>query len=166
MLKNIIVVVGGFAVFCLASAVHAAGCSNCEGTSNQQYRALSGPPCFSPPGCASMSGNLTPGCHDCQPSPCDNAWDGYCEKKAKYQAFFTWVGTPRKPCYYGFGRNCSPMVVNQGGCASPTIVKEAPAIEKPAIRAVAPTPAPKPDLPPSPEPEKTSRAKVLYPWMR
>ena len=57
----------------------------------RSYRAYRGPACYSPNGY-----NLTPGCCISPPSACDNAWDGYCQEKAKWQAYFTpGRGTPR-----------------------------------------------------------------------
>jgi hypothetical protein len=146
-------IAGGLILVCMAAAVQA-DCG-CGGMSNRSYNSLSGPPCFSPPGCS-----LAPGCCECPPSACDNAWAGYCQHKAKWQAYFTKVGTPRPSYYYGNYGNC-------GRCGSPTpAVREVPAEDSPAPKpAVAPEPA-KPAMPPAPAPEKTSRAKVLYPWMR
>jgi hypothetical protein len=76
------------------SAIAKAGCATCGGNDMGSYRAYRGPACFSPPGYC-----LAPGCCECPPSACDNAWDGYCEEKAKWQAFFARVGTPRPHCH-------------------------------------------------------------------
>jgi hypothetical protein len=81
-------------------AITYAGCSTCGGNDANGYRSYRGPACFSPPGYC-----LAPGCCECPPSACDNAWDGYCEEKAKWQAFFSRVGTP-KAHYHG----CPAMV--------------------------------------------------------
>jgi hypothetical protein len=78
-------------IICLAvSSAYSAGCSTCNGNDMASYRSLRGPACYSPPGYC-----LTPGCCECPPSACDNAWDGYCQEKARWQAFFTCVGTPK-----------------------------------------------------------------------
>jgi hypothetical protein len=143
-------IAGSLMLMCMASVTWA-DCG-CGGMSNRSYNSLSGPPCFSPP-----SGCLTPGCCECPPTACDNAWAGYCQHKAKWQAYFTKVGTPRPAYYYG-NRCASP-------CGTPTpAAREAPAEPSPK-----PVVSPEPDnppLPPEPTAEKTSRAKVLYPWMR
>jgi hypothetical protein len=153
-----IIIVSGL-MWIVAGVAQAADCG-CSSMSNRHYQSLCGEPCFSPPGCSTAQG-----CCDCPPSACDNAWDGYCEEKAKWQAFFAKVGAPKPKCYYG-NRGC-------GYCATPMRpVEEAPAEATPTP-ATTPRPAMatpravKPELPaPYPAPEKTSRAKVLYPWMR
>jgi hypothetical protein len=141
---------GGLMAVCVTIAAEAADCG-CGGMSRRSYNSLSGPPCFSPPDCS-----LAPGCCECPPSACDNAWAGYCEHKAKWQAFFARVGAPRNT--YGCG-NC--------GYGSPTPATR----DYPADGTLAPKPATaletgKQPVPPVPVPEKTSRVKVLYPWMR
>ena len=78
----------------LLLAIHAASayaaCPTCGGNDTASYRAYCGPAGYSPPGYC-----LQWGCCECPPTACDNAWDGYCQEKAKWQAFFTRVGTPR-----------------------------------------------------------------------
>jgi hypothetical protein len=144
------VLAGGVMAVCLTVAAQA-DCG-CGGMSRGSYNSLSGPPCFSPPG-----GYLAPGCCECPPSACDNAWAGYCEHKAKWQAFFARVGAPQTNCRYP-NRYCY---------GSPTpAMRDVPAENVPSSKpAVAPAPS-KPDLPPAPTPEKTSRANVLFPWLR
>jgi hypothetical protein len=49
--------------------------------------------------CVAAAGSpLSPGCRGCQTSRCDNVWAGYCQQKAKWQAFWSRVGTPRPIC--------------------------------------------------------------------
>ena len=144
------VIAGGLILVCMAIAAKA-DCG-CGGMSNRSYNSLSGPPCFSPPGCA-----VAPGCCECPPSACDNAWEGYCQHKAKWQAYFTKVGTPRPSYYYS----------KRGYCGSPTPA----ATEIPSGNVPSPTPATHPESvkplpPPVPAPEKTAHANVLYPWVR
>ena len=57
-------------------------CPNCE-----QYYTLGAPACASP-----FLG-WVPGCYECPPSACDNAWATYCHEKAKWKAFWHRVGT-------------------------------------------------------------------------
>jgi hypothetical protein len=160
------VMAGGLILVCMTIAVQAADCG-CGGISSRNYKAMCGPPCYSAPGCGGLSQG---GCCECQPTACDNAWDGYCEHKAKVQAYFTKVGTKvgtsRSSCNYGYRYgygSCSPSMheVTVEGAASPQLAPN------PAIRPVAPNPAPvNPPAPPAPAAEKTSRAKVMYPWAR
>lgn len=158
------IIASGLIVACMAVAANAADCG-CGGMSKQSYNALSGPPCYSPPGCY-----LAPGCCECPPSPCDNAWAGYCQHKARVQAYFAKVGTPTPGYLYGHSGHCyrgcgAPTPAVRRDCESPT-VKEAPSENIPAPKpAVSPEPS-KQEVPLPPTPEKVSRAKVLYPWMR
>ncbi len=71
-------------------------CVSCSQYRDMDYYA---PGCYASPGF-----NLTPGCCQCQPNCCDNAWDGYCQEKARWQAFWYWVGT-------GCSRCCGTTVV-------------------------------------------------------
>jgi hypothetical protein len=141
---------GGLILIGIALAAQA-DCG-CGGMSNRSYNSLSGPPCFSPPGCTSAQG-----CCECPPSACDNAWEGYCQHKAKWQAFFTKVGTPPPSYYYG----------HRGNYGTPTpAMREIPADSVPSPKPAAAPETGKPPLPPAPTPEKTTRIKVLYPWAR
>jgi hypothetical protein len=92
------------------SAITYAGCASCGGSDMGSYRSYRGSACYSPPGYC-----LAPGCCECPPSACDNAWDGYCQEKAKWQAYFTQVGTPR-PYHHG----CPAMVPAETCNNSPT----------------------------------------------
>jgi hypothetical protein len=134
-----------------------AGCG-CGGPSPQSYNSLSGPACFSPPGCA-----VAPGCCECPPTACDNAWDGYCQEKAKWQAFFSRVGTGHASCCPP--RHCASAqptpVTSETSPKTEVPVRPAPAVQnRPAVN-VAPA-----VVPPTPAAEKTTRARVLYPWSR
>ena len=62
------------------------GCSTCAGGTGSHT--------YSEQACGAPAGfSLTPGCCRCQPTCCDNAWDGYCEHKARWQGFWSMVGT-------------------------------------------------------------------------
>ena len=64
------------------------GCASCEPRSG-----------YAAPACAGPIGyDLAPGCCECPPSACDNAWAGYCQEKARWQAFWTRVGAPKPKC--------------------------------------------------------------------
>ena len=81
-----------------------------DGVGNGQYEALCAPACASSPGY-----NLTPGCCQCQPHCCDNAWEGYCQNKARWQSFWQLVGTGAFKC-----RRCAPAAFSTAcpaGCS-------------------------------------------------
>ena len=134
-----------------AANVEAAGCSTCNGNDGGSYRAYRGPACYSPNGY-----NLTPGCCICPPSACDNAWDGYCQEKAKWQAYFTQVGTPRTHCH-----GCPTMVPAETCFGSPTFQPVAEPQPKPAVKSPLP-PAP---VPAAMLPSKDTR-KTTNQWFR
>jgi hypothetical protein len=146
--------------FCLASALgllmltqlaYAGGCSSCNGNDGGSYKNYRGGACFSPPGYS-----LAPGCCECPPSACDNAWDGYCEQKAKWQVFFAKVGTPRVHCY-----GCPTMVPAESCSGSAT----SQPTETPH-----PTPAAKATIPSAPSPPVlmpvNSTRRTSDPWVR
>jgi len=138
------------------STIADAGCSSCIGNDGGSYRAYRGGACFSPPGYS-----LAPGCCVCPPSACDNAWDGYCEEKARWQAYFTQVGTPRLH-YCG----CSSIVPVTTSCNSS---KNPPAVETQPKPAVEPQPKPavksQPASPPVLSPGQATR-NLTNSWFR
>jgi hypothetical protein len=127
------------------------GCASCTGNDGGSYRNYRGPACFAPPGYS-----LAPGCCECPPSACDNAWDGYCEEKAKWQAFFARVGTPR-----AHNHGC-PTMVPVETCSDNSTYQ--PAVES------QPKPAAKASIPPAPSPPVLSPVKATRktsdPWLR
>ena len=73
------------------------GCASCNGAG---YRGLDAEPCASP-----CDYCLAPGCCEKYRHCCDNAWAGYCEHRAKVDAFWYRVGVPGNcgrgcPCRY------------------------------------------------------------------
>ncbi|MBN2579757.1 MAG: hypothetical protein JXB10_12275 [Pirellulales bacterium] len=139
-----------------------AGCS-CGGVSAGNYYAYCGPACYGPPGFC-----LVPGCCECPPTACDNAWAGYCQEKARWQAFWTRVGTPRPP---RIPRHCYcwdlPMPATEKECdraPSETPLEEtSPEPASSTVPGILPSP---PSLPvPAVPPERTTR-RVYSPWMR
>ncbi|MBN1393998.1 MAG: hypothetical protein JW959_03120 [Pirellulales bacterium] len=116
-------------VFALAADLDAGcGCGSCDGTTS--YWALGRGACCSPPGYC-----MTPGCCELYRPCCDNAWAGYCENKAKVQAFWAKVGEPRPPrCRWLFYR-CAPWLT--------------PCCDDPMPKAE-PDPRPDTDVPPNP----------------
>ena len=80
--------------FDIMPACHAAmPCVGCDQRSGQTYR-------YGAPACCVASGfNMKPGCCQCQPHCCDNVWDGYCQEKARWQAFWARVGAGATRCH-------------------------------------------------------------------
>ena len=113
----------------------------------QQNGLLCAQPCSAPGGF-----NLAPGCCVCQPCACDNAWDGYCEQKARWQAFWSRLGTPRPP------RCAQPVpagaVVDGGGFRRLPPVSDD--TEPPEVQTVPDAPLPEPE--PTPAPAKPTAA--------
>lgn len=98
------------------------------------------------PACAS-SFNLVPGCCECPPSCCDNAWVGYCEEKARWQGFWTRMGTGA-----GLARwsrpACATCPTAAAGCGSPDVATPTRAAVPMELADPAPLP---PDSDPAPE---------------
>ncbi|MGW8256150.1 MAG: hypothetical protein ACWGMZ_01560 [Thermoguttaceae bacterium] len=118
----------------------AAGCINCGGNDAASYRAYSGGACFAPPGFCTA-----PGCCQCPPSACDNAWAGYCQHKARWQAYFYNVGVPKARC----GGCCMTPVAAPCHCYEEEISEPidmqsqpTPAVKQPASPKPAPAPTP------------------------
>ncbi|MBN2475339.1 MAG: hypothetical protein JXB62_12065 [Pirellulales bacterium] len=59
---------------------------------------------------------MTPGCCRCGPSACDNAWDGYCHEKARWQAFWYKVGTGTAFGHGAACQSCQPTPACEPGC--------------------------------------------------
>jgi len=51
----------------------------------------------------------TPSCCECPLSACDNAWDGYCQEKARWRAFWRRVGTGGKHGSHSTYTSWQPM---------------------------------------------------------
>lgn len=97
--------------------------------------------------CSAQGGfNLAPGCGLCPPCACDNAWDGYCEQKARWQAFWSRLGTPRPPrCGQPVGARA---VVDSGGFRRlPPVSEET---ESPEVQSLPAAPLPEPEPTPAP----------------
>jgi hypothetical protein len=78
------------------------GCVGCNGGMTAQ-QGLDAEACASPGDYC-----LTPGCCEDHRPCCDNAWAGYCDHRAKVEAFWARVGAP-KSC--GRGKICRPTPV-------------------------------------------------------
>lgn len=66
------------------------GCRGAAPMGLPSYAALCGGACCSPTGFA-----LSPGCCEYAKPCCENAWAGYCEHRAKVDAFWSRVGVPK-----------------------------------------------------------------------
>jgi len=69
-----------------ASSALASGCRSCDG-GELHGQSLAAPAC-----CGPMFGT-TPGCCECPPSACDNAWDGFCQEKLCWKRLWYNIGT-------------------------------------------------------------------------
>ena len=122
----------------VASLVQA-GCTGCSGSADYGNPALGAEPCCSPPGYC-----MAPGCCEVYKPCCDNAWAGYCEHKAKVQAFWARVGV-KKPktrrSFFSCFPWCRPCYEEPLPCEAPT-------------PAVAPIPNDEPTTPIAPMPEE------------
>jgi hypothetical protein len=128
------------------------GCASCNGGAANVWamRGLGAEACASPCGHA-----LVPGCCEDTRHCCDNAWAGYCDHRARVDAFWAKVGTPGA-CGHGCfsrpvrGASCDKCSSSGNGNASPT----------PAVKLLPAPPKPEPPvapLPPTPS-DKASRA--------
>lgn len=132
-------------------------CTNCE-----QYHTLGAPACASP-----FLG-WVPGCYECPPSACDNAWATYCHEKAKWKAFWSRVGTGAF-CYRPMpvAYQPTPAIYQPTGHALPAI-PDAPDLPEEQLQPVGPVEPEEPiRLPPVPEPvpEETT-SQLSRPWRR
>jgi hypothetical protein len=106
------------------------GCAGCNGGMAGGVRAqrgLDAEPCASPCGYS-----LAPGCCEDTRHCCDNAWAGYCDHRAKVDAYWTRVGVPgacacRKPCRNATEVPCVPCCPRETAPIQPTPAAPVPA---------------------------------------
>lgn len=100
-----------------------------------------------------------PGCCQCGPSACDNAWAGYCQEKAHWQNFWNRVGTGTMGAgtlgYHTAGYSVQPTPAREEAAVYLPPVSTEPAVHLPPVSAEPAPVAPLPPLP-RPVPEKTS----------
>ena len=96
------------------------GCATCNGGPAAATRIRPG--FDADPGMGPAGYCLAPGCCEEHHHCCDNAWAGYCEHRARVDAFWAHVGTPhanpyRRPC------RAAPMAVSipDSPCSSGTM---------------------------------------------
>lgn len=143
------------AVTCSATAAeHTRGpgstCTGCE-----KYDCLAAPACGMP------FYGWKPGCCQCQPTACDNAWATYCDEKARWRAFWYRVGTGA----YSHHRSvyCVPGKATPAMQPAGTRIEAVPDEIGAPVRLNQPAPAPPPP-PPLPPRQTTSRWRI--PWPR
>jgi hypothetical protein len=137
------------------------GCASCNGGMNVGF--LGAEPCAGPPGYC-----LAPGCCEDHRYCCDNAWAGYCEHRARVDAFWARVGQPNA---YGCRRTCvqAPMPCYCSGEPSATpVMQPTPATRPtPALQPIPATPAPAPAAPPerpAPPRQTSTSPYILRQW--
>ncbi len=125
-------------ILCAASSAtgYQPGCANCNAGLSKpswNYHGMDAEACASPCGYS-----LAPGCCEDTRHCCDNAWAGYCEHRARVDAFWYRVGAPG---WCGRGKNsCQAPMMPCQSCAAAT------------MDATHPTPAAAPTAPPVPAP--------------
>ena len=112
---------------------------------------------YGAPACAAPFFGWQPGCCQDQPSPCDNAWAGYCEEKARWKAFCYRLGTGGRDSCGSTPADCQPAPVGYQprvqplpptpadpgkgqALAVPGRVGQPPAAAPPSLRALPPVP--------------------------
>ena len=80
---------------------------------------------YGAPACGAPFFGWQPGCCQAPPSPCDNAWAGYCEEKARWKAFCYRLGTGGKASCGSMPADCQPT----------------PAVLEPGVRPLPPSPS-------------------------
>lgn len=134
------------------------GCASCNGGAANVWvtRGLGGEACFSPCGY-----ELVPGCCEDVRHCCDNAWAGYCDHRARVDAFWAKVGMPKA---YGHGPCARPVRDAYGTSTSATPCQTTPT---PAVKPLSGSPTPAPNaareldtapMPPTPS-DTGSRSK-------
>jgi hypothetical protein len=112
-----------------SAAGYQPGCASCNGGNTVgpwDAEPCAGPSCYC----------LAPGCCEEHRHCCDNAWAGYCEHRARVDAFWTSVGEPgkctcRRPCRQAPMASCSSCAPYPTPAMRPT----------PALPPQSPTPA-------------------------
>lgn len=134
---------------CVGMSFGGEPCVGCGGGGGQGFgqpgiAALSGDACFSPNGFAGYAPICAEGCPD-RPC-CQNAWDGYCERKARIKAWGpqNGVGLPRVWCGPFIRRvECAPgSSCAAPSCSTPSAPKREPTSSAGPVRrvpAVSPT---------------------------
>ena len=89
---------------------------------------------YGAPACAAPFYGWQPGCCEAPPSPCDNAWAGYCQEQARWRAFCHRLGT-------GGAASCRP---------TPASCQPTPAALEPPGQAVPTAPVQPAGEPPGP----------------
>jgi hypothetical protein len=116
-------------------AGHESGCAQCNRNTTVGQTtgwALDAEAGRTPPGYS-----LTPGCCEWSRPCCDNAWAGYCEHRAKVDAFWSRVGGAKPTCRAAACRQAMPAACDPCPCC---VMQSAPTATPDAV-SPAPTPA-------------------------
>ena len=130
------------AVCALISAVTGFNYTSVEGGTCASCRPCYG---YGAPACAAPYFGWQPGCCELPPSPCDNAWAGYCQEKARCKAFWHRLGTGGRTCCSTQSGGCGPTAVSPKPLAQPVPTTESADPTPPGELLEAP-------LPPLPKP--------------
>jgi hypothetical protein len=111
--------------------------------------------------------SLSPGCCECPPCACDNAWDGYCEQKAHRQEFWTRFGT-RQPSHgrwaWNSSRHCTEcMPVIEAGSETDLVPMPEPAEPAEPASGTSIKIKPLPPVEPAP-PESAAPQQSTWKW--
>ena len=95
------------------------------------------------PACGAPMYGLVPGCCEFPPNGCTDAWEGYCEERARSRAFWERLGQRSKAAAHGC-RSCrgSTAVVTDRGCGPDCGGKAADAYYAPQPEKSTPAAAP------------------------
>jgi hypothetical protein len=109
--------------------------------------------------CGGVAGyGLMPGCCECPPSCCDNAWAGYCQEKARRanraRVAVSWACVVERPCVTGPSCGCGGGEEMQPGAV--------PGPELAPTRAVAPDDVP---IEPAPRPPPAATFRTTQPHL-
>ena len=112
---------------------------------------------------------LAPGCCEYQRHCCDNSWAGYCQHRARVEAFWARAGVPKLCCRPAgcWGAPTAPMPgFRRRGCCAPAASVSPMPVPRPAPR-LEPRPAVEPLPPLAPAPASlTSCAATAGPRQR
>jgi len=160
---------GVFAQSASGQQVVSQGCDTCA--QHQQVRTYAALRC----GCHHYGG--TPGCCRCGPSKCDNAWEGFCDEKARCAQrwrdtfwFLCWGGSHEVIEYQSPTECTEPTAEMTGQPAAEPATQPATPLQAPSTPVVPPQLEQMPEEPapaaPEPNPPETSTDQTTrWPWI-
>jgi len=84
IISQLTVLAAAVAVVAISAGDSRAECSSCDGGPSHSFYA---------PACSGPMFGTVPGCCECPPSACDNAWDGFCQEKLYWKSLWYNIGT-------------------------------------------------------------------------